>query len=181
MRRAHDDQGGGRARWGIIAGSAAAGPRQRAMASVSAAAAMRRLACGTPHASRVRGRPSRSYAAVGKGHRCAGRTMTGDRASKRVRAPTACHDAHWARQLLGEPIAVDFQWTRVAALVRVAVLAWRRACHSVLAAVPRGRPLGEPSSIPRGCRVRDETPRFQGGKRWKARSRPPVWACALRR
>ena len=35
--------------------------------------------------------------------------------------------------------------------------------------VPLDRPSGEPSSIPRGRRVRDETPRVLGGNTWKAR------------
>ena len=49
-------------------------------------------------ARRERSQPSRSYAAVEKGHRCARHTAAGNQASKRERALATCHDAHWARQ-----------------------------------------------------------------------------------
>ncbi len=40
------------------------------------------------------------------------------------------------------------------------------------AGVPRREPSGEPSSIPHGLRVRDQTPRFLGGNTWKSQITP---------
>ena len=52
------------------------------------------------------------------------------------------------RQLPGEQITVDVQLDEIRGVRQGRRATGRRACHSNQPAVPRGRQLGEPSSIP---------------------------------
>ena len=67
------------------------------------------------------------------------------------------------RQLLSEPIAVDVQCTRFAALA-LRLCRWKKGLSLHQAGVPRGRPWGEPCSIRAGRRVRDGTSSFHDRK-----------------
>ena len=140
------------------------GARPHSRMRQGAADPMRGVAC------QVRGSQAQSEAAMRRtaSARCPHRPGIDRRSAGAPRRHAMTRTGHAKyRQLLGEPIAVDFKWTRCAALVQVAVPRGG-GLNTPPCRVPRGGPLGEPCSIRAGRRVRDGTPRFREWKRWKA-------------